>query len=107
MESFISPGASSQKETPSQGNTSTSKAPEKKKRRAASYKEKMEYQRLEEEIDRLEKEKAEIEYNMNNGRYDSQQMPERSQRLGEVMDELDRKTDRYLELSEIIESNQS
>jgi ATP-binding cassette subfamily F protein uup len=77
------------------------------KRRAASYKEKMEYKKLEEEIDQLEQEKADIEKKMNQGEMDSDEMVEKSTRLGEIMEAIDQKTDRYLELSELIESKSS
>ena len=81
-------------------------APEKSRRRAASYKEKMEYQGLEKEIEQLEDEKASIEKELNAGQLDNQEMVEKSNRLGELMKAIDQKTDRYLELSEIVESNQ-
>ncbi len=77
------------------------------KRRAASYKEKMEYKKLEDEIDQLEQEKADIEKKMNQGEMDSDEMVEKSTRLGEIMEAIDQKTDRYLELSELIESKSS
>jgi ATP-binding cassette subfamily F protein uup len=80
-------------------------APEKTRPRAASYKEKMEYQSLEKEIEQLEQEKASIEKELNEGRLDNQEMVEKSNRLGELMKAIDQKTDRYLELSEIVESN--
>jgi len=79
---------------------------EKPKQRAASYKEKMEYQALEKEIEQLEQEKATIEQELNEGNLDNQQMVEKSNRLGELMKTIDEKTDRYLELSEIVKSNQ-
>jgi len=78
----------------------------KTRKRSASYKEKMEYKTLEQEIAQLEEEKKNIEDQLNRGDLDNQEMVAQSNRLGEVMEELDRKTDRYLELSEIIESNQ-
>jgi len=81
-------------------------ASEKSRRRTASYKEKMEYQALEKEIEQLEQEKASIEQELNEGNLDNQQMVEKSNRLGEVMKAIDEKTDRFLELSEIVESNQ-
>ena len=94
-----------------QTNTGTAKekkndqAPSRKRKRAASYKEKKEYKQLEEEIHQLEQEKASIEDKMNQGELDNQQMVEQSERLGKIMDLMDQKMDRYLELSEIVESN--
>jgi ATP-binding cassette subfamily F protein uup len=81
-------------------------APEKNRRRAASYKEKKEYQALEKEIEQLEQEKASIEKELNEGQLDNQELVEKSNRLGELMKAIDEKTDRYLELSEIVESSQ-
>jgi len=81
-------------------------APEKSRRPAASYKEKVEYQGLEKEIEELEQEKASIEKELNQDHLDNQEMVEKSNRLGELMKAIDQKTDRYLELSEIVESKQ-
>mgnify|MGYP006272969525 CR=1 FL=1 len=89
------------------GGSAEKKEKQSGKRRAASYKEKMEYKKLEEEIDQLEQEKADIEKKMNQGEMDSNEMVEKSTRLGEIMEAIDQKTDRYLELSELIESKSS
>jgi len=100
MEGFTDPGAPrAVKEKKS------NQEPQRQKRRSASYKEKMEYKRLEEEIHHLEEEKASIEQKMNQGELDQDEMVEKSRRLGQLMEAIDEKTDRYLELSEIVESN--
>ena len=100
MEAFSSQGSQTRIK-----DKTTNQESRKQKRRSASYKEKMEYKKLEEEIQQLEQEKAFIEEKMNQGAFDNEQMVEKSQRLGELMEAIDQKTDRYLELSEIVESN--
>jgi ATP-binding cassette subfamily F protein uup len=75
-------------------------APEKKK---LSYKEKQEYDKLQSEIEELEKKKAEIESRFTKGSPDAQQITEWSQQIQRIADEIDAKTTRWLELSELME----
>jgi ATP-binding cassette subfamily F protein uup len=76
-------------------------APVKEKPRKLSFKEKRELEALEKEMDELNAEKEAIENELNSGTLDSDTLTEKSKRLGEVMDLLDEKEMRWLELSEI------
>lgn len=64
-----------------------------------SFKEKMEFDKLETDIPRLEAEKKELEEALGNTT-DSQQLTRISERLGVLINELDEKSMRWLELSE-------
>ena len=66
-----------------------------------SFREKQEFQALGEEIDALEKEKADIETALSNGALSTQGIIEMSKRLPVVNDLLDEKSMRWLELSEL------
>ena len=70
-------------------------------RRRLSYKEKREMEQLEKDIDRLEAEKKTIEEALSSGSATVDQITAMSKRLPVVNDELDTKTMRWLELSEI------
>ena len=73
------------------------------RKRRLTFKEKQEYQTLETEIDRLETEKASLEEALSSGLLSSDEIVEKSKRLNTVNSELDAKSDRWLELSEIEE----
>lgn len=75
------------------------KAAEKKK---MSYKEKFEYENLEKEIAKLEEQKAMLEEKLASGITDHGELQKVSEELGKVMQQLDEKTDRWLELSELM-----
>ena len=66
-----------------------------------TFKEKQEFERLEKEIAQLEQEKAEIEEALCSGTLDVDQLTEKSKRLPLLNDEIDEKSMRWLELSEI------
>ena len=66
-----------------------------------SYKEKLEYERLEKEISQLEAEQREIEQNLCSGELPIDKITEYSIRLPILKEELDEKSMRWLELSEI------
>ncbi len=70
-------------------------------KRKLSYKEKMEFESLEKEIEQLETEKKNIENDLASGTLDSEQITVLSSRFQEVNDLLDEKSMRWLELSEI------
>lgn len=70
-------------------------------RRKMSYKEKMEFARLEKDIAQLEKEQKEIEELLCSGTLGVDELTEKSKRLPILKDELDLKEMRWLELSEI------
>lgn len=70
-------------------------------RRRMSFKERQEYERLEKEIAELEKEKADIEAELCSGNLNVDELTEKSKRLPLINDEIDEKSMRWLELSEI------
>ncbi len=65
-----------------------------------SFKEKKAMQDLETTIENLEKEKREAEEKLNSGNLPSEELMHLSQRLGEIMEELDECEMQWLELSE-------
>lgn len=65
-----------------------------------TYKEKTEFERLEKEIENLEKEKCEIEQALSSGAISVEEITKLSKRLPVVTELLDDKTMRWLELSE-------
>lgn len=72
-------------------------------KRKMTYKERLEFQSLEKEIGELEQEKANIEAALCTGTLSSEELTSKSKRLSEVMDLIDEKSMRWLELSEIEE----
>ncbi|WP_297907237.1 ABC-F family ATP-binding cassette domain-containing protein [uncultured Parabacteroides sp.] len=82
-------------------------APEKPSRPAGeqkkklTFKERKEFEALEEEIPALEAEKAELETLMSSGTLSPDELMAKSQRITQVMEEIDEKTMRWLELSEL------
>lgn len=69
--------------------------------RRLTFKEKREFEELEKEIELLEAEKAEIEAALSSGKLQGADLIEKSNRIGALMSELDEKTMRWLELSEL------
>jgi ATP-binding cassette subfamily F protein uup len=68
-------------------------------KRKLSNKEKMEFNSLQSEIDKLEKQKAEINALLNSGTTDHTQLTAWGAQLEQVIAQLDQKTERWLELS--------
>lgn len=66
-----------------------------------SYKEKREFEELEKEIAQLEEEKKELETLLCSGSLSADDMLKKSNRIGEIIETLDRKELRWLELSEL------
>ena len=66
-----------------------------------TFTERIEYEKLEKEIDKLEKEKTNIEDQLMDSSLDYDVMLEKSNRLGEVMKLIDEKSFRWMELDEI------
>lgn len=71
------------------------------KKRKLSFKEKQEMQQLEQDIERLETEKKALEEALCSGTLNAQDLTEKSKRLPLLCEELDTKSMRWLELSEI------
>lgn len=72
-------------------------------KRKLTYKEKQEYEGLEQKIADLEKEKAEITNKLSSGELSSEDLVESSNRITTLMELIDEKTMRWLELSEYAE----
>ncbi len=71
-------------------------------KRKLSYKEQLEFNTLEEEMEKLEKEKEELTVRITDANLSSEELMKVGDRLTQVMKEIDAKTDRWLELSELI-----
>jgi len=65
-----------------------------------TYKEQKEFEALELEIPKLEEEKVELETAMSSGSLSNDELLEKSNRISQVIEEIDEKTMRWLELSE-------
>ena len=65
-----------------------------------SFNEKREYEALEKEIEELEKEKEEVENVLNSGIDDYEKLNKLSARIGELIEMIDAKTMRWMELDE-------
>ncbi len=76
--------------------------PEKESRKKMSFKEKKEFEVLETEIPALEAEKSALEEAMSSGTLTNDELLVKSARIAEVIDEIDEKTMRWLELSELL-----
>lgn len=77
-------------------------APEKNNRkRRLSFKEKQEMQQLENDMEQLNNEKAAIEAALSNGTLSTDELLNQSNRMAEILNALDEKEMRWLELSEI------
>jgi ATP-binding cassette subfamily F protein uup len=72
-------------------------------KKKASFKEQREYEQLTNEIDALETEKSKLEEILNSGITDHAKLMETSNRIAEIISLLDTKTERWIELSEIVE----
>lgn len=76
-----------------------------KRKKNFTYKLNMEYQSLEKEIAGLEAEKADIENKLSGGTTDMDEITKLSNRINEIINTLDEKEMRWLELEEIKESD--
>jgi ATP-binding cassette subfamily F protein uup len=71
-------------------------------KRKATFKEKQEYEKLQAEIEGLEKKKEELSTLINSGSTDHKQLQEWGQQMQQIAGDIDAKTMRWLELSEIV-----
>jgi len=69
--------------------------------RKLSFNEKREFEQLEADIPKLENEKVALEAEMSSGALSTEQLLEKAKRVSEVIDLIDEKTMRWLELSEM------
>lgn len=67
-----------------------------------TYKEKLEFEALEKEIATLETKKEQLEVEMSNGALSADELTQKSNEFGTIIDAIDEKTMRWLELSEFI-----
>lgn len=67
-----------------------------------SFKEKREFEELDVLIPQLEEEKALIETQLSSGTLSSEELMAKSYRIGELINEIDEKTMRWMELSELM-----
>ena len=89
------------KQTTQQAAVQPSGPIDKTQKRKLSYKEKLEMQQLEQEIEQLNTEKTGIETALNSGTLPNDQLLQQSQRIAKIIELLDEKEMRWLELSEI------
>lgn len=75
--------------------------PEKEQKKKLTFKERKEFEALEAEIPQLEAEKAELETAMSSGTLSNDELLAKSERIAKVIEEIDEKTMRWLELSEL------
>ena len=87
--------------TPKDSKPKATVKPREEKVRRLSYKEKCEMEQLEAEIDALEAEKKQIETMLSAGTASVEEIVSMSKRLPQLSDELDTKSMRWLELSEL------
>ena len=76
----------------------------KNEKRKLSFKERRELEQLEQDIEALEAEKKELEQALCSGTLSVEDLTEKSKRLPQVSDEIETKTLRWMELSELEES---
>ena len=77
--------------------------PQSGEKKKASFKEKQEYDRLQSEIEALEQKKTELTEKMNGGVTDHQELRKLAEEIKKLTDSIESKTNRWLELAEIIE----
>ena len=83
------------------GKSTERKKAEKNRKQKLTFKEKRELEQLEKEIDVLEAEMNEVEEALSGGKLSAEELQKKSKRFAEIEDELNVKTDRWVELSEI------
>ncbi len=93
--------AKEERQTAKEKKTDTPTKPKKERPRKLSFKEKKELEALEVEIDELETEKTGIEDALNSGTLTPDEITEKAKRLNDLINILDEKEMRWLELSEI------
>lgn len=76
----------------------------KTQKKGLSYKEQREYEDLEQAIENLEQEKAQLEAKLNSGELDHEALQNQAEALGEILELIDEKTLRWLELAEKMEA---
>jgi ATP-binding cassette subfamily F protein uup len=72
------------------------------KKTKLSFKEKEEFNRLERDLEQLEQEKSELSKGLSDESRSNADLYEMGKRLGEVVQQIDQKTDRWMELAEYV-----
>lgn len=86
---------------PAKATAATSEKPKERVKGKLSFNEKREFEQLEAEIPRLEAEKAVIETAMSSGTLSTEELLAQSERIAALIEEIDTKSMRWLELSEL------
>lgn len=76
--------------------------PSKEEKKKLSYKEKREFEELDSLIPKLEEEKSAIENELSSGSLSNDDLLNKSQRISQLIEEIEEKTMRWMELSEFI-----
>ena len=97
----LQPKETAEANKPAKESKETKERPQNQTKRKFTYREKMEFERLEKEIAALEEEQQLIEETLCSGTLSVDELTEKSKRLPLLKDELDEKSMRWLELSEI------
>lgn len=71
-------------------------------KRKLTFKEQREYETLEAEIEQLENEKVQLEQEMSSGVLDNNTLLQKSMRVAELLEQIEQKSTRWLELSEFV-----
>lgn len=75
---------------------------QKEEKKKLSFKEKREFEELDVLIPRLEEEKGKLENELSSGTLSAEELISKSSRISELIDEIDEKTMRWMELSELM-----
>ncbi len=97
---YLSENKKNEEQTKNKDNKKQRQTKQVNKKNKLSYKEKIEFEALEKELEHLNKEKEEIENYLQSGNYEKNELEEKSKRLPVLKDILDEKEMRWLELSE-------
>lgn len=93
--------AAAQTSTPSKPASLVPEKPKERVKGKLSFNEKREFEQLEAEIPKLEAEKATLETEMSSGSLSTEELIAKSERIAALIDEIDAKSMRWLELSEL------
>ena len=94
-------GNNGKKKTPSKNNQTDAATSKPEKPRRLTYKERIEMQQLEKDIEKLEAEQQQLEEELCSGTLSVEELTAKSIRLPKLKEEIDEKSLRWLELSEI------
>lgn len=94
-------GNNGKKKTPSKNNQTDAATSKPEKSRRLTYKERIEMQQLEKDIEKLEAEQQQLEEELCSGTLSVEELTAKSIRLPKLKEEIDEKSLRWLELSEI------